>query len=48
MKKIFMLLFFILNINIFSYNYDDYSIFIQGKNAYEKGTILQLKKVLKL
>ena len=36
MKKIFMLLFFILNINIFSYNYDDYSIFIQGKNAYEK------------
>ena len=36
MKKIFILLFFILNINIFSYNYDDYSIFIQGKNAYEK------------
>ena len=36
MKKIFMLLFFILNINIFSYNYDDYSIFIQGKTAYEK------------
>ena len=36
MKKIFMLLFFILNINIFSYNYDDYSIFIQGKNAYEQ------------
>ena len=36
MKKIFMLLFFILNINIFSYNYDDYSIFILGKNAYEK------------
>ena len=36
MKKIFMLLFFILNINIFSYNYDDYSIFIQGKNAYKK------------
>lgn len=36
MKKIFILLFFILNINIFSYNYDDYSIFIQGKNAYEQ------------
>lgn len=36
MKKIFILLFFILNINVFSYNYDDYSIFIQGKNAYEQ------------
>ena len=36
MKKIFILLFFILNINTFSYNYDDYSIFIQGKNAYEQ------------
>lgn len=37
MKKIFILLFFILNIHIFSYNYDDYSIFIQGKNYYEQG-----------
>lgn len=35
-KNCFILLFFILNINIFSYTHEDYDIFIQGKIAFEK------------
>lgn len=35
-KNYFILLFFILNINIFSYTHEDYDIFIQGKIAFEK------------
>lgn len=35
-KNFFILLFFILNINIFSYTHEDYDIFIQGKIAFEK------------
>lgn len=35
MKKIFMILFFIINSSmVFTYTYEDYDIFIQGKNAY--------------
>ena len=38
MKKIFMILFFIINSSIaFTYTYEDYDIFIQGKNAYRNG-----------
>lgn len=38
MKKIFMILFFIINSSIaFTYTYEDYDIFIQGKNAYCNG-----------
>lgn len=38
MKKIFMILFFIINSSIaFTYTYEDYDIFIQGKNAYHNG-----------
>lgn len=36
MKKIFMILFFIINSSMaFTYTYEDYDIFIQGKNAYQ-------------
>lgn len=35
-KNYFILLFFILNINIFSYTHEDYDIFIQGKITFEK------------
>lgn len=35
MRKIFMILFFIINsFMAFTYTYEDYDIFIQGKNAY--------------
>lgn len=38
MKKIFMVLFFIINSSLaFTYTYEDYDIFIQGKNAYYNG-----------
>lgn len=38
MKKIFMILFFIINTSmVFAYTYEDYDIFIQGKNAYYNG-----------